>query len=247
MVQSCIQITSSRTGIEITTLVVICSDCTGNCKFNYHTIMTTTIMTTTTQVQICNILYTNYIFFWVYHTAVGFMFNYAIISYHHKCLESVSICGWTTRNTANIGRQSRMNNQKHCQHWTAIKNEQPETLPTLDDNQEWTTRNTANIGRQSRMNNKKHCQHWTQDTKQRQSKKDRKARKRKTVLASIKRFVMFLKVKFGKSLVGERGKINIGPCNLQFVCSWLSYSDFNQPKTWVYPFWNHCISELALI
>ena len=27
-------------GFEFTTLVVICADCTGSCKFNYHTIMT---------------------------------------------------------------------------------------------------------------------------------------------------------------------------------------------------------------
>jgi hypothetical protein len=29
-------------GFELTTLVVICTDCTGSCKSNYHTITTTT-------------------------------------------------------------------------------------------------------------------------------------------------------------------------------------------------------------
>ena len=31
----------ARAGIELTTLVVIGIDCTGSCKSNYHTIMTT--------------------------------------------------------------------------------------------------------------------------------------------------------------------------------------------------------------
>ena len=30
------------TGFKLTMLVLICTDCTGNCKFNYHTITTTT-------------------------------------------------------------------------------------------------------------------------------------------------------------------------------------------------------------
>ena len=32
----------AQVGIELTTLVVIGTDCTGSCKSNYHTIMTTT-------------------------------------------------------------------------------------------------------------------------------------------------------------------------------------------------------------
>ena len=32
----------ARTGFELTNLVVISTECTGSCKFNYHTIMTTT-------------------------------------------------------------------------------------------------------------------------------------------------------------------------------------------------------------
>ena len=38
----CIEYTSPRTGFELTTLMVIETDCTGSCKCNYHTIMTTT-------------------------------------------------------------------------------------------------------------------------------------------------------------------------------------------------------------
>ena len=37
-----IEYTSPRTGFELTNLVVICTDCTGNYKSNYHTITTTT-------------------------------------------------------------------------------------------------------------------------------------------------------------------------------------------------------------
>ena len=35
--------TSPWMGFELTTLVVICTDCTGSCKSNYHTITTTTV------------------------------------------------------------------------------------------------------------------------------------------------------------------------------------------------------------
>ena len=38
----CIERTSPWTGFELITLVVIGTDCTGSCKSNYHTIMTTT-------------------------------------------------------------------------------------------------------------------------------------------------------------------------------------------------------------
>ena len=37
--------TPRRTRFEFTTLVVICTDCTGSCKSNYHTITTTTALT----------------------------------------------------------------------------------------------------------------------------------------------------------------------------------------------------------
>ena len=37
-----IEYTSPWTGFELTTLVVICTDCTGNCISNYHTITTMT-------------------------------------------------------------------------------------------------------------------------------------------------------------------------------------------------------------
>jgi hypothetical protein len=36
-----IEYTSSLTGLKLTTLVVIGTDCAGSCKCNYHTIMTT--------------------------------------------------------------------------------------------------------------------------------------------------------------------------------------------------------------
>jgi hypothetical protein len=36
----CIEYTSPWTGFELTTLMVIGTDCTGSCKSNYHTIMT---------------------------------------------------------------------------------------------------------------------------------------------------------------------------------------------------------------
>jgi len=38
----CIEYTSPRAGLELTTLVVIDTDCTGSCKSNYHMITTTT-------------------------------------------------------------------------------------------------------------------------------------------------------------------------------------------------------------
>ena len=33
-------VSSTSVGFELTTLVVICTDCTGSCKSNYHTILT---------------------------------------------------------------------------------------------------------------------------------------------------------------------------------------------------------------
>jgi hypothetical protein len=39
----CIEYTSSWTGFKLITLVVIDTDCTGSCKFNYHMIATTTV------------------------------------------------------------------------------------------------------------------------------------------------------------------------------------------------------------
>ena len=38
-----IKYTSQWSGIKLTTLVVICSDCTGSCRSSYQTIMTTTV------------------------------------------------------------------------------------------------------------------------------------------------------------------------------------------------------------
>jgi len=38
----CIEYTSPWTGFELTTLVVIGTDCTGSCRSNFHTITTTT-------------------------------------------------------------------------------------------------------------------------------------------------------------------------------------------------------------
>ena len=35
---------SPRVGIKLTTLVVICTDCIGSCKSNYHTITTMTAL-----------------------------------------------------------------------------------------------------------------------------------------------------------------------------------------------------------
>ena len=40
----CIEYTSPWTGFELTMLEVIDTDCTGSCKSNYHTIMTTTTL-----------------------------------------------------------------------------------------------------------------------------------------------------------------------------------------------------------
>jgi len=37
----CIEYTSPETGFKLTTLLVICSDCTGSCKFKCHTFTTT--------------------------------------------------------------------------------------------------------------------------------------------------------------------------------------------------------------
>ena len=37
----CIEYTSPETGFKLTTLLVICSDCTGSCKSKYHTFTTT--------------------------------------------------------------------------------------------------------------------------------------------------------------------------------------------------------------
>jgi hypothetical protein len=39
----CIEYTSPRAGFELTTLVVIGTDCIGSCKSNYHMIKTTTV------------------------------------------------------------------------------------------------------------------------------------------------------------------------------------------------------------
>ena len=39
----CIEYTSPWTGFELTTLVVLGTDCTASCKSSYHTIMTTTV------------------------------------------------------------------------------------------------------------------------------------------------------------------------------------------------------------
>ena len=38
----CIEYTSPWSGFKLTTLMVIGTDCTGSCKSNYHTMMTTT-------------------------------------------------------------------------------------------------------------------------------------------------------------------------------------------------------------
>ena len=46
----CIEYTSSWTGFDITTLVVITTDCTGSCKSNYHMIKTTMTSCIMTQV-----------------------------------------------------------------------------------------------------------------------------------------------------------------------------------------------------
>jgi hypothetical protein len=45
VVWTCIQYTSSWMGLELTTLVVIGTDCIGSCNSNYHMIMTTTALT----------------------------------------------------------------------------------------------------------------------------------------------------------------------------------------------------------
>jgi uncharacterized ferredoxin-like protein len=91
-----------------------------------------------------------------------------------------------------------MNNQKHCQHWTAIKNEQPETLPTLDDK----TQNKDNA-------------------KKTTTKKTEKLAKGKQFLLLLRDSSCSSKSSLVKvlSVKEERGKINIGLCKLQFVCS----------------------------
>ena len=38
--QCCIKYTSPRAGFELTTLVVVCTDCIGSCKSKYHTTTT---------------------------------------------------------------------------------------------------------------------------------------------------------------------------------------------------------------
>jgi len=43
IIYSCIEYTSPWTGFKLTTLMVICTDCTGSCKSNYHMIPTTTV------------------------------------------------------------------------------------------------------------------------------------------------------------------------------------------------------------
>jgi hypothetical protein len=48
--QCCIVYTFPLAGFELTTLVAMCTDCTGSCKSNYHMIMTT-------RYCICNIYY----------------------------------------------------------------------------------------------------------------------------------------------------------------------------------------------
>jgi hypothetical protein len=40
----CIEYTSQWTGFELTNLVVICTECTGRCKANCHTITTNTVL-----------------------------------------------------------------------------------------------------------------------------------------------------------------------------------------------------------
>ena len=45
IIYCCIKCTSQWTGSELTTLVVIGTDCTGSCKSNYHLITTTTVHT----------------------------------------------------------------------------------------------------------------------------------------------------------------------------------------------------------
>ena len=40
----CIEYTSPWAGLKLTTLMVICTDCIGSCKSNYHTKMTTTTL-----------------------------------------------------------------------------------------------------------------------------------------------------------------------------------------------------------
>jgi len=44
----------ARVGFELTTLVVIGTDCTCSCKFNYHTITTTTAPSGFTYIVMCN-------------------------------------------------------------------------------------------------------------------------------------------------------------------------------------------------
>ena len=75
----CIEYTSPWTQFELTTLVVIGTDCIGSCKSNYHTIMTTTAPSfdCTIFINVCQLyitlrLWTRqetlylYIFFYIY-------------------------------------------------------------------------------------------------------------------------------------------------------------------------------------
>ena len=49
----CIGYTSPLAGFELTTLVVICTDCTGSCKSNYHTTMTAPVVIDTDCTCMC--------------------------------------------------------------------------------------------------------------------------------------------------------------------------------------------------
>jgi hypothetical protein len=51
--QCCIEYTSPWRGFELTTLVVIGTDCTCSCKSNYHTITTTTAPYIVTNINYC--------------------------------------------------------------------------------------------------------------------------------------------------------------------------------------------------
>ena len=55
-IKSCIEYTLPYAEFEPTTLVVIDTDCTGSCKFNYHTFTTTTpAYYERTYTSLCNI------------------------------------------------------------------------------------------------------------------------------------------------------------------------------------------------
>ena len=53
----CIEYTSQWVGFELTTLLVIATDCIGSCKSNYHTIATTTTPTKNMEGYICAYVY----------------------------------------------------------------------------------------------------------------------------------------------------------------------------------------------